>query len=145
MKHSIQFVVVLSLMFFTSFVPREGYERKNKDVDNVFREVIKVSLNQDGTGLILDDGNSKGPDITTKVSKNTRIKWKLVSDSGITSLDSIVSKNGVNVFITSPKKNSDGDLVGDVGDVTEGTIEEYGIYYTINGVSNMHDPKIQIR
>lgn len=145
MKFSIQFVLLISFFVFTSFMLKNHEKTNTTFGKNVFREVIKVSLNAEGTGLVLDDGNSKGPDITTKVSKNTRIKWKLETNSGITSLDSIISKNGVNVFITTPKKNSDGDLIGDVGDVAEGTIEEYGIYYTINGVSYMHDPKIEIR
>jgi len=128
-------------LFLTSFVNSDD---RNLMDNNVFTEVIKVSLNQEGTGLILDDGNSKGANITTKVSKNSKIIWKLEPNSGITSLDSLVSKNGVNVFITKPKKNGNGDLLGEVGDVAVGTIEEYGIYYTIDGVSYMHDPKIQI-
>jgi len=141
MKYSIQLILVLSLLFLTSFVNSDD---RNLMDNNVFTEVIKVSLNQEGTGLILDDGNSKGANITTKVSKNSKIIWKLEPNSGITSLDSLVSKNGVNVFITKPKKNGNGDLLGEVGDVAVGTIEEYGIYYTIDGVSYMHDPKIQI-
>lgn len=141
MKYSIQLILVLSLLFLTSFVNSEDQKLKN---NNVFTEVIKVSLNEEGTGLILDDGNSKGGNITTKVSKNSKIRWKLEPNSGITSLDSLVSKNGVNVFVTKPKKNGSGDLLGEVGDLAVGTIEEYGIYYTINGVSYMHDPKIQI-
>jgi hypothetical protein len=141
MKYSIQLILVLSLLFLTSFVNSDD---RNLMDNNVFTEVIKVSLNQEGTGLILDDGNSKGANITTKVSKNSKIIWKLEPNSGITSLDSLVSKNGVNVFITKPKKNGTGDLLGEVGDVAVGTIEEYGIYYTIDGASYMHDPKIQI-
>lgn len=141
MKYSIQLILVLSLLFLTSFVNSDD---RNLMDNSVFTEVIKVSLNQEGTGLILDDGNSKGANITTKVSKNSKIIWKLEPNSGITSLDSLVSKNGVNVFITKPKKNGNGDLLGEVGDVAVGTIEEYGIYYTIDGVSYMHDPKIQI-
>lgn len=146
MKNSIQFILLLiCVIVFTSFMLITDNEKRSTANDYVKTNVIKVSLDASGTGLILDDGKSKGGNITTEVSKKSIIKWKLVPNSGISSLDSIASKNGVDVFEAKPKKNKDNELIGDISDVPSGTVEEYGIYFTINGVTYMHDPKIQIR
>jgi len=105
--------------------------------------VITVRLDDSGNGLQLDDGQSQGPHITTRVRRRDVIKWKLIPNSGIDSLDEIQSK-GVSVFVSRPSRQPDGSLTGTIADLPDDSEEDYGILYSINNVSYVHDPKIQI-
>lgn len=71
------------------------------------------------------------------------VKWKLVPNSDIESLDAIKEKD-INIFSIRPGKQPDGSLQGIVGFYPNGTTESYGVYFTVNGKQYMHDPKIII-
>lgn len=144
MKSITKGLLVAGIAVSFAFMLQKHSDESTNESNNFATQVIKVSLDPSGKGLILDDGNNVGGNITTKVHKKTVVKWKLVNNSGITSLDSIVSKNGVDLFETRPTTDSEKGLVGKVGDFTSGSEEEYGIWYTIDGVSYMHDPVIQV-
>lgn len=105
--------------------------------------VITVRLDDSGSGLLLNDGQSNGPHITTRAAKRDTIKWKLIPNSGIDELIEIQIKD-FNVFEQVPSRQPDGSLTGDIGDFPEGTITNYGISYSVNGNQQVHDPKIQI-
>lgn len=106
--------------------------------------VITVRLEDSGSGLILNDGQSNGPDITSRVAKKSTIKWKLIPNSGIDALIDIQIKD-FNLFEQAPSVQPDGSLSGDIGDFPEGTTANYGIVYSVNGTQQVHDPKILIR
>jgi hypothetical protein len=137
-------IVLLCLVFFIL-----GFKQDKKQSDfkenelNMGTRVITIQLDEAGTGLILNDGQSNGPNINTLVSVGDVIKWKLIPNAGIESLDSIKEKN-INIFSIIPSKQSDGSLTGTVGDYPVGTSESYGIYYKVNGVTLYHDPVIQV-
>ncbi|MES2812769.1 MAG: hypothetical protein V4670_09900 [Bacteroidota bacterium] len=105
--------------------------------------VITVRLDDSGSGLTLNDGQSNGPHITTRAAKRDTIKWKLIPNSGIDELIEIQIKD-FNIFEQLPSRQPDGSLSGNVGDFPEGTISNYGILYSVNGNQQIHDPKIQI-
>ncbi|MGL5112782.1 MAG: hypothetical protein ACRC6O_09100 [Flavobacterium sp.] len=144
MKYFAKGFLVSGIVVSFAFVMHNHSDKNGKGATNYATQVIRVSLDPSGNGLILDDGKNKGGNITTKVNKKTVIKWRLDNQSGITSLDSIVSKNGVDLFDMKPSKENDKLLTGRIGDFPSGTEEEYGIWYSVDGVSYMHDPKIQI-
>ena len=104
--------------------------------------VIQVRLNEAGTGLMLDDGHSNGPDITTHVKKADTVKWNLIPNSGITSLDAIQEIDG-NVFTPDPTQQPDGSWQGVVSG-NAGDSEIYCIHYTAGGIAYTQDPKIQV-
>jgi len=107
--------------------------------------VITIKLDEAGTGLILHDGLSNGPNIRTIVSPGDVIIWKLIPNQGIDSLDGIqVKEDNVSIFTAGIVRRRDGSLIGTIGDFPPGTAESYGINYSINGVSYFHDPVIQI-
>ena len=105
--------------------------------------VITIRLDDSGNGLQLDDGQSQGPHITTRVKRRDVIKWKLIPNAGIDSLDEIQSK-GFSVFEVRPSIQPDGSLTATIADLPDGSEEDYGIMYSINNSSYVHDPKIQI-
>jgi|GEM_PF-6253873 len=105
--------------------------------------VITIRLDNSGSGLQLDDGQSQGPHIITRVKRRDVIKWKLIPNAGVDSLDEIQSK-GFSVFEVRPSRQPDGSLTGTIADFPDGSEEDYGIRYSINNVSYVHDPKIQI-
>lgn len=144
MKYFAKGVMVSGIAVSFAFMMHNDSATNRKTAAQYATQIIKVSLDPSGNGLILDDGKTKGPNINTKVAKKTRIKWELDNQSRITSLDSIVSKNGVDLFEMKPTKDNNNGLIGRVGDFPSGTEEEYGIWYTIDGASYMHDPKIQV-
>ena len=104
--------------------------------------VIQVRLNPNGNGLLLNDGHSNGADITTNVRNGDTVKWKLIPNSGISSLDSI-DDTSTDVFNPDPSKQPDGSLQGVVS-ASPGQLETYCIIYSIGGVSQSHDPKILV-
>ncbi|TDD95264.1 hypothetical protein [Flavobacterium cellulosilyticum] len=107
--------------------------------------VITIKLDEAGTGLILHDGLSNGPNIRTIVSAGDVIIWKLIPNQGIDSLVGIqVKEDNVSIFTADIVRRRDGSLIGTIGDFLPGTAESYGINYSINGVSYYHDPVIQI-
>ncbi|WP_395045329.1 hypothetical protein [Flavobacterium sp.] len=104
--------------------------------------VITIRLDGNGPGIILNDGQSNGSDITTNVQNGDTVKWKLLPNSGISSL------NGINdlttdVFNPDPTKQPDGSYQGTVA-ATAGQEESYNVLYTIAGVKYYHDPKIHV-
>lgn len=137
-------IVLVCLVAITFGFKFENNKRGTKEIKSNFKtQVIRVRLDSLGTGLILDDGVSKGGKITTKVASKEIVKWKLDTDSGIESLDSIKVKT-TDIFSIKPSKQTDGTLTGTVGEFPSGTQEEYGIYFTVNGTTLYHDPIIQI-
>jgi type II secretory pathway pseudopilin PulG len=104
--------------------------------------VIQIRLNASGTGLLLDDGQSNGADITTNVNNGDIVKWKLIPNSGITSIDNIVDTS-TDVFSPDPAPQPGGFWQGTVS-ASAGSSETYCIYFTAAGVSYTHDPKIQV-
>ena len=143
MKFSVSVVLIclIAILFGFKEDQKLKYSKEVKEYEKPM--VIKVSLDDSGEGLILDDGESKGGKITTKVYKKQIVKWELEKNSGIESLDEIIEKSG-NVFEIKPVKGSDGKISGTIGDFPSGTQEEYGIRYTVNGVTKDFDPVIQI-
>jgi hypothetical protein len=104
--------------------------------------VIRIQLEGNGPGIILNDGVSNGPNIITMAQNDDVIKWKLIPNSGIDSLDGINDKSG-NVFCPNPSKNQDGSWQG-VVKAPEGAIENYLVEYTFHGVQYNHDPQVQV-
>lgn len=104
--------------------------------------VIRIQLDGSGPGITLNDGVSNGPNITTEVQNGDIVKWKLVPNSGITSLDGINDEQN-DVFNPDPTENPDGSWEGTVC-ATVGATETYLVEYTFNGVQYNHDPQIQI-
>ncbi|RXR16230.1 hypothetical protein EQG63_11425 [Flavobacterium amnicola] len=106
--------------------------------------VITIRLDDSGSGLELNDGQSNGPHITTRAAKRDTIKWKLIPNSGIDELLEIQIKD-FDVFEQAPSRQPDGSLIGQIGDYPEGTTANYAISYSVNGRQQVHDPKILIR
>jgi len=104
--------------------------------------VIRIELDGNGPGIILNDGVSNGPNITTQTQVGDIVKWKLIPNSGIDSLDGINDEEG-DVFNPDPTENPDGSWQGTVT-APVGTIETYLVEYTIDGVQYDHDPVIQV-
>lgn len=104
--------------------------------------VIQIRLDGAGPGITLDDGQSNGNDITTNVKNGDIVKWKLIPNSGITSLDGI-NDTSTDVFNPDPTVQPDGSYQGTVCS-TPGQSETYLVEYTFNGVQYNHDPKIQV-
>jgi hypothetical protein len=104
--------------------------------------VITIRLDGSGPGITLSDGVSNGPNITTTVNNGDTVKWKLIPNSGINSLDGI-DDTGADVFNPDPTENPDGSWQGTVS-AAPGTLETYLVEYTINGIQYNHDPSIQV-
>ena len=104
--------------------------------------VIQIRLDGAGPGISLNDGQSNGPNITTNVNNGDTVKWKLIPNSGITSLDGI-NDTSTDVFNPDPSPQPDGSYQGTVC-ATAGQAETYLVEYTFNGVQYNHDPKIQV-
>ena len=106
--------------------------------------VIQVSLNASGTGLILNDGQSNGPDITTNVKNGDIVKWKLIPNSGIASIDAI-HDTSTDVFNPdpAPQVGNSGIWQGTIS-ASAGNSETYCIYYTVGTTQYNQDPKIQV-
>ncbi|WP_395051433.1 hypothetical protein [Flavobacterium sp.] len=104
--------------------------------------VITIRLDGAGPGIILNDGVSNGSDITTHVKNGDTVKWKLIANSGITSLDGI-DDTSTDVFNPDPSIQPDGSYQGTVSS-TPGQVETYNVKYTFNGVQYPHDPSIQV-
>ena len=104
--------------------------------------VIQVSLDGRGPGILLNDGRNRGGNITTMVRNNDTVQWKLVANSGITSLDGI-NDTSTDVFNPNPTLQRDGSWLGTVRS-SPGKEEAYLVEYTFNGVKYNRDPKIQV-
>jgi hypothetical protein len=104
--------------------------------------VITIRLDGAGPGITLNDGVSNGPDIRTFVNNGDIIKWKLIPNSGITSLDDI-NDTGADIFNPNPTPQRDGSLQGTIS-AAPGALETYLVVYTLNGVKYNHDPSIQV-
>lgn len=104
--------------------------------------VIQIRLNATGNGLLLNDGQSNGANITTNVKTGDTVKWKLIPNSGISSLDAI-NDTSTDVFNPDPAKQPDGSWQGVVSAVA-GNSETYCIFFTAAGIAYTHDPKIQV-
>lgn len=101
-----------------------------------FTQVIFIKLDETGKGLLFDDGKNKGGNITTLVSVGSVVKWKLVPNSDIESLDAIKEKD-INIFSIRPGKQPDGSLQGIVGFYPNGTTESYGVYILLLMVNSI--------
>lgn len=84
-----------------------------------------------------DDDN-----LTTSVKSGYIVVFKKAGDVG--GITGIYETGGSNVFSTIPTLQPDGTWKGVIGSFPQGTIESYGISYTVGAITYNQDPKIRI-
>ena len=109
--------------------------------------MIQITIEKDPNnppcGLLFDDNKTKGPDITTLVSKDDEVKFKAKNNSGISAIDGIIDNSNVQLFSTLPTAAN--NWKGTIGDFPPNTEESYTVSVTISDGTCSQDPKLKMR
>ncbi|GGD85710.1 hypothetical protein [Planktosalinus lacus] len=93
-------------------------------------------------GVNVGSTQTEDDNLTTSVQSGNVVVFQKAGDVG--AISNIYETGGSNVFKKLPAIQSDGTWKGEIGAFPAGTIETYGITYTVDNVTYNQDPKIMI-